>query len=98
MSKVVLWANVRLVKFEDIRWPELTIEKTGGEIYRVRIGANKFLPKEGNYGRDALVAKVETLDSDMVDIWVHVSPWIYGDKSGVIYYMQDIKDANQGES
>jgi hypothetical protein len=97
MGRVHLWYSVKLVAFnndENSRWPELLIRFSDDDI-RVRIGANPFLPKEGNYGRDALIAKVEALSiGDVVDIWVHESPWIAGDKSGVIYYMQDIRSAN----
>jgi hypothetical protein len=94
-ARILLWLSVRLMEVkEEHGYPVLLIQDpsvTGG--IRVKIGANPFLPKEGNYGRDALVAKVEALKSDIVDITVNESPWIAGDKSGVSYYLQDIKDA-----
>lgn len=94
MGRIVLWSKAKILNFEDVRWPELTIETSSGDIHRVRIGVNKNLPAEGNYGRDAAVAKVEALESTVVDIWVHESPWRWETKSGIVYYLQDIKESH----
>jgi hypothetical protein len=95
--RVVFWPNAKLLDFGNIRWPELTIEVENGDVYRVRIGADTTLPREGNYGRNALIEKVEALKGNIVDIWVQEQQWSFTDRSGVIYYLKDIQDA-KGES